>query len=239
LSPTNINIPWYVSREYAVFIPDIEIAPGRPGYSALSTVESSVRYLATNFRWIDRDRIGLQGHSFGGYEVNYMAMNSNLFAAVQSSAGPTDFISSYSTLRNNQSSQEIHEVGQDKLGVPPWDNVMRYIENSPVFSVNKASTPILLMHGTGDDNVNFNQSLEFYLSLRRLKKPVWLLEYQEQGHVLPDQGGEGIDFTIRQQQFFDHYLKSAPAPLWMVEGIPAKYKGIKSGLLLDSLNRRP
>jgi dipeptidyl aminopeptidase/acylaminoacyl peptidase len=239
MDPSNINVPWYTSRGYAVFIPDIRRKKGKTGPAALSTIESAVEHLTNTYNWIDIKRIGGQGHSHGGYVTNYLATHSRVFAAAQSSAGCSDFISAYGQLGFGDASlQFMQEAGQNNLGTTPSKNPQVYIENSCIFSIPQVTTPLLLMHNKGDQNVPFAQAIELFTALRREQKHAWLLEYDNQEHVLVDRN-DIVDFCTRQQQFFDHYLKGAPAPLWMVEGIPAKYKGIKSGLQSDSLNRVP
>jgi dienelactone hydrolase len=239
LSATSINVPWYTSRDYAVFIPDIPPMRGKTGTIALETMETATNYLTNTYSWIDRNKIGAQGHSHGGYFTNYVATHSKLFAAAQSSAGYSDFISGYGQLAfGDFSLQFMQEIGQNNLGTTPSKNPEVYIENSCIFSVDNVTTPMLIMHNKIDGAVPFAQAVELFTALRREKKSVWLLEYDDEDHILSD-SNHILDFCIRQQQFFDHYLKGKPAPLWMVEGVPAKYKGIKSGLQIDSLNRTP
>jgi dipeptidyl aminopeptidase/acylaminoacyl peptidase len=147
-----------------------------------------------------------------------------LFAAAQSSAGYSDFISGYGQLAfGGMSMQFMQEVGQNNLGATPSQNAQVYIDNSCIFTVDKAMTPLLLMHNKQDDVVGFGQSLELFTALRRVGKPVWLLEYDNEDHVLSDPE-HILDFSIRQQQFFDHYLKRRPAPKWMVSGVDCSIK---------------
>jgi hypothetical protein len=239
LNPANVNIPWYVSRDYVIFIPDIYRVRGKTGPSALETIERAAEYLTKKYKWINKNRMGLQGHSHGGYLTNYITTHSGLFAAAQSSSGYSDFVSGYGLLEPGVASmQVVHEVGQINLGVTPFQNAQVYIDNSCIFTVNKVTTPLLLMHSKGDGSVSFGQSIELFTAFRRAKKTAWLLEYDNEEHVLtkPD---NILDFCTRQQQFFDHYLKGKPAPLWMVDGVSLKDKGIRSGLQLDTLNRKP
>ena len=96
---------------------------------------------------------------------------------------------------------------------------MRYIENSPLFMADRVKTPVLMIHNDADDAVPWYQGIEFFLALRRLGKEVYMFTYNGEPHGLrrrPDQK----DYAMRLQQYFDHYLKGAPAPDWMVRGIP-------------------
>ncbi|PSL33542.1 alpha/beta hydrolase family protein [Chitinophaga ginsengisoli] len=215
LSVGDLKIAWYVSNGYLVFVPDIIHSTGQPGLSALNIVVSCANYLSKTYSWIDSTKMGLQGHSYGGYETNFITTHSNIFAAAQSSSGVTNLISMFGSLDAvGKSRAAFVEIGQINMGVPPWQNMSLYIENSPIFSVDKITTPLLIMHNADDKAVPFSQSLEFYLSLRRLKKPVWLIQYDGEGHVLGNTQ-TALDFTIRQQQFFDHYLKNKQSEFWM------------------------
>lgn len=239
LSSGALNIPWYVSNGYLVFVPDIWEQTGYSGYSALQSVESAARYLTHTYDWVDATKMGLQGHSYGGFETNYIVANSNLFAAAQSSAGLSDLINMYGDVGfGGQSLAGMCELWHVNIGGPIWEKGDVYIKNSPIYSVNNIQTPLLLMHNKDDDAVPFLQSLELFISLRRLKRRVWLLQYDKEEHTL---GALDCmeDFTLRQQQFFDHYLKGKPAPVWMVEGISAADKGIKCGFEPDSHSRKP
>ena len=239
LSEGGMSIAWYVSRGYIVFIPDIWIQPVYRGRSALESVVSVAKYLTHKYPWIDKNRMGLQGHSLGGFETNYIISNCRIFAAAQASSGPTDLVSCYGGVGfGGKSLAELHEVGQLQLRTSPWERPDVYIENSPLFRVEKITTPLLLMHNKGDDAVPFAQAVELFTALRRLRKKVWLLQYDEQDHTLNDQDSK-LDFTIRQQQFFDHYLMKKLPPKWMTQSVQAKFKGVVSGLNLDTTNSNP
>ncbi len=215
LSDGSLNVAAYVSNGYIVCIPDIRTKKGRTGKSAARSVLRAAKHLS-DYPWIDQQKMGLQGHSFGGYITNYLITHSDIFAAAQSSAGPANFLSGYGSIRKitGTAMQQLYEQGQNNMGVTPWDRPLRYLKNSPVIRANKIHTPLLLMHNDNDNAVPFAQSIELFTALRRLQRPVWLIQYRNEGHQLfrtPEQ----LDFTIRQQQFFDHYLKGQPAPDWM------------------------
>ncbi|WP_285009641.1 alpha/beta hydrolase family protein [Pedobacter faecalis] len=226
LSEGDLQIPWYVSNGYIVVVPDI--LNERLGDIKLGTLRSvlgAVDYLKTN-KWFDINNMGLQGHSFGGYETNLIVANSDIFKAAQASAGVSDVISHFGSLAFGLSAQNTYnERGQANFGASLWDWQSMYMANSPVLQANRIVTPLLLMHNKGDDNVPFPQAIEMFTALRRLMKPVWLLEYEGEGHILTSEKNN-LDFTIRQQQFFDHYLKGSEAPGWMTQDLPSKYKPI-------------
>jgi hypothetical protein len=232
VSGHNINIPWYVSRDYLVFEPDFYYKRGKTAQSVISSVESALVELG-KVPYINQNKMGIQGQSHGGYETNILATGTHHFAAACEMAGFTNIISEYGSIRpggyNNQASVDM---GQRNLGVFPWDDPGVFIENSPIFHVSKMSTPLLMVHNKEDGAVSFTHAIELYLALRRLGKEVWLLQYDNEGHQLVEPKNM-LDFTIRMQQFFDHYLKDAPMPVWMSKGIPASLKGVVSGLRYD------
>lgn len=231
LTPGVINIPLYVSNGYLVFVPDIlNNEPGKIAKRATDAVVSAVEFLK-KYPWFNTAKMGLQGHSFGGYETNLIVANTNLFSAAQASSGPANAITAYGEICFGKSGSHMYEMGQPNLRTTPWDGLNVYIENSPILQAERIVTPLLLQHSKNEDVVPFHHALSMYTALRRLQKPVWLLQYDDSKHLLDSQESQ-MDFAIRQQQFFDHFLKDKPAPLWMVEGIPAKYKGIKSGFQL-------
>lgn len=238
---TDINIPWFVSRGYLVFTPDIHYSIASKsgqvvGDCAVNSVVSAVHYLSQR-KYIDGKRIGIQGHSYGGGETLYLVTHSNLFAAACSGA-PTvsNEISAYlGIVRANGKpvlSKMTHsEADHNRIGATLWERPDLYIKASPVFKANKVTTPLLIMHNQGDVTCDWNQGVEMYMALWRLGKPVWMLQYDNEGHGVS--GKNAVDYTMRMTQFFDHYLKGAVAPRWMTEGIPANLKGVISGYELD------
>lgn len=227
-----LDIPWFVSRGYLVLLPDIQYKIGEPGPSALKTVEGAA-YFMMKRPYIDKDHIGIQGHSFGGYETNYIATHSKIFAAVMSSAGACNVTSDYGNVwPSDASRQEYWEVRDGRIGSTPWENPDLYVKNSPLFNINNVTAPILLMQNRNDKNVHFVEGLQFFTGLRRAGKRCWMLEYDNGGHGVF--GNEYKDFLLRMNQFFDHYLKGAPAPKWMTRGISASMKGVDNGLELDT-----
>ena len=221
-----INIPWLVSRGYLVLTTDIHYEKGKPGLSAVNSIIGAVSYLKNN-PWIDSTRIGLQGHSFGAYETNFVVSQTNIFSAAISTSGVSDLVSSYGSLwAGGQSKQVAFENGQYRIGGNLWNSRELFIENSPIFFVNNISTPILLINNKNDKHVPVTQGIEFFTALRRLKKKAWMLQYKGEGHSIINNEAS-IDYTIKMDQFFDHFLKDAPEPLWMIDGTATKDKGRK------------
>ncbi|MDR1114794.1 MAG: prolyl oligopeptidase family serine peptidase [Tannerella sp.] len=229
-SRSTVNISFYCSRGYIVFTPDIQYTTGHPGESAYNSVVSGVEKLCEN-PWADKERIGIQGQSWGGYQTAYLITRTNRFRAAGAGAPVSNMFSAYGGIRweTGLSREYQYEQGQSRIGATVWDAPELYRENSPVFFAGKVETPVLIMHNDKDGAVPWYQGIEFFMALRRLSKPAWLLQYNGEQHNLVERKNSK-DLAIRLQQFFDHYLKDAPAPVWMKEGVPAIKKGIDMGL---------
>jgi len=227
---TSVNPSFYVSRGYVFFVPDIPYEIGHPGESAIDAVVPGVLKVVDE-GYVDKDRIGAQGHSWGGYQLAYMITRTNIFAAVEGGAPVSNMTSAYGGIRwaSGMNRQFQYERTQSRIGGSLWEETLRYINNSPLFEADKIETPFLMIHNDEDGAVPWYQGIEFYMAMRRLQKPVWLLNYNGEAHGLRQRHNQK-DWTIRMQQFFDHYLKDAPAPIWMTEGVPAVLKGKTLGL---------
>lgn len=228
-----LDITWLVSNGYLVFIPDlIHREPGRPFNATYDMLIPGVNYLA-GLPFVDAGKIGLQGASWGGGQVNYMVTHSKLFAAAYSGAGYSEQISGSGFMDKFVSGGG--KFGQNELhfrglltSIPSV-----YTEESALFSADKLETPLLIKSNIDDDAVPFYQGLQFFTLLRRLGKKVWMLQYDIGGHGIKP-GKDCEDMNLRISQFFDHYLKGKPAPKWMTQGISPEYKQIDSGLELDA-----
>lgn len=231
---SSINYSFYTSRGYVIFNPDIVYRDGYPGESAYNAVIPGITSLIDK-GFIKKDKIGAQGHSWGGYQVAHLATKTDIFAAIESGAPVVNMISAYGGIRwwTGLSRQFQYEHTQSRIGGTPWQYPMRYIENSPIFNIDKINTPILIMHNDADGHVPWYQGIEFFTALRRLGKTSWFLNYNKEPHW-PLKMQNRKDFNIRMAQFFDYYLKDAPKPRWMKRGVPAIEKGIHQGYELKN-----
>lgn len=220
-----INIAFYCSRGYVVFVPDIVYKTGQPGESAYNCIVSGVEEIAKN-TWVDKERMGIQGQSWGGYQVAYLVTRTNLFKAAGSGAPVSNMTSAYGGIRweSGSSRQFQYEHTQSRIGKTLWEAPELYISNSPLFRADKVETPLLIMSNDADGAVPYYQGIEYFMALRRLGKQAWLLQYNNEAHNLTERRNMK-DLTIRLQQFFDYYLKGEPMPAWMKSGIPAIRKG--------------
>jgi len=234
ISPSIFDNPsWMVSHEYLVFTPDIFFSPGQWGPSVINSLDGAAKYLS-KLPYVDSKRIGAAGHSNSGRFGYYLFTHSKSFAAMSlgSGASGTDIISSALSVESGLSNLEFVEKGTLGGGLGMlWDNKNKWIDHTAVLQVDKAVSPLLLFHCKNDGDP-ISLAMELFVSLRRIEKKVWWLNYNGGGHILTGPR-ELKDFTIRYTQFYDHYLKSAPAPVWMTKGIPAKLKGVESRYELD------
>jgi dipeptidyl aminopeptidase/acylaminoacyl peptidase len=210
----------YASNGYLVLMPDIVYDEGLPGSSALDDVVSSARAVI-DAGYADPDRICLQGHSWGGYETSFIVTQTDMFACVVTGAPLTNLISMYNINYKSSGSPNgpILEWSQGRMNTSPYHDFDLYVSQSPLHHVADITTPFLILHGTADGAVDWNQGLEYYNAARRMGKEVILLSYPDEPHHLGKEENQK-DFQIRMRQYFDHYLKDAPMPRWMAEGIP-------------------
>jgi len=214
----------YASNGYLVLMPDIKYYEGQPGWNALDCVTAATKKVIDE-GYADPDHIGLQGHSWGGYQSSFILTQTDMYACVVTGAPVTNLTSMYNILYKNSGTNNhgIFEKGQVRMGKGMFDDMENYIAQSPVHNAPGISAPFMILHGTVDGAVDWNQGLEFYNAARRLGKKVILLSYPEENHHLANKNNQ-IDFQKRMKQFFDHYLKDAEAPEWMKEGVPFKDK---------------
>ena len=227
-----INISFYVSRGYVVFVPDIVYESGSPGKSAMDCILPGVdRVLSLGL--VDEKRIGLQGHSWGGYQTAFLVSQTDRFAAAEAGAPVANMTSAYGGIRweSGMSRMFQYERTQSRIGRTLWEDRQAYIDNSPLFFADKIRTPLLILHNDNDGAVPWYQGIELFMALRRLGRPAWLVNYNGEPHGISKEENRR-DFAVRMQQFFDHYLQEAPPAKWMVSGIPATEKGREFGLEL-------
>jgi dipeptidyl aminopeptidase/acylaminoacyl peptidase len=217
---TSINPMFYTSNGYLVFMPDIVYTIGYPGPSAMKCVLPGVQAVVDK-GFVDENAIGIQGHSWGGYQIAYMVTQTNRFKAAAPGAAVSNMTSAYSGIRwgSGVPRQFQYERTQSRIGGSLWEYPMRFLENSPVFRADRVQTPLLMINNDEDDAVPWYQGIEYYLALRRLGKEAYLFSYNGEKHGLRKRQNQK-DYTHRLQEFFDHFLKGAPSPEWMEKGIP-------------------
>lgn len=215
-----VNPSLYASNGYLVLQPDIVYTIGYPGQSALKCVLPAVQAVVDK-GFVNEQAIGIQGHSWGGYQIAYMVTQTNRFKAAAPGALVANMTSAYSGIRwgTGLPRQFQYEHTQSRIGGNLWEQPMRFLENSPIFRVDRVQTPILMLHNDNDDAVPWYQGIEYYLGLRRLGKEVYMFNYNGEPHGIRKRQNQK-DYARRLQEFFDHKLKGAPMPEWMEKGIP-------------------
>lgn len=212
----------YASNGYMVFMPDVYFEEGKPGTSSLDGITSAAQALIDQ-GYADPDNIGLQGHSWGGYQTSFILTQTDMFKTIVIGAPPTNLESFYNNIYGSTGTNHhgIMEIGQVRMGrgATPWTAREAYQRENPMFHVPNINTPFLILHGTADGAVDWSQGLELYNAARRLDKEVIFLSYPGEGHHLSNKANQ-IDFQIRMKQYFDAHLKGAEAPKWMIDGVP-------------------
>ncbi len=221
----NINFSRYVSNGYVILQPDIVYEVGYPGSSALKCVIPAVNKVL-DMGFIDPKRVGIQGHSWGGYEITYLVTQTDMFAAVEAGASVSNMTSAYGGIRweSGMSRAMQYEKEQSRIGAPLWSRALQFIENSPIFWVERVKTPYLSIHNDEDGAVPWYQGIEFFTAMRRLGKEAYLFSYNGEKHGLRERENQK-HFAVHMDEFFDHFLLGKPRPEWMAKGVPYLERG--------------
>jgi dipeptidyl aminopeptidase/acylaminoacyl peptidase len=215
-----------VTEGYITMMPDVHYHTGSSHSDQLDAVEAAVKTVIA-MGIVDPKHIGLNGHSYGGEGAAFIGTRSKLFAAVGVGAGVTDLFTDFSqswgwsyqvTGGSGANGNDYYLYGQGRWGFSPWDKPDVYHAESALTHVPETVAPILIMHGTADPTVSFAEGMNFYNALRYNGKQATLLAYPGEGHGLRGLANRK-DLTIRYMQFFNHYLKDAPAPKWLTDGV--------------------
>jgi dipeptidyl aminopeptidase/acylaminoacyl peptidase len=222
---SSINVTRYASNGYIILQPDIVYDLGYPGQSALKCVLPAVQTVLS-MGFVDPARVGIQGHSWGGYQIAYMITQTNIFRAVEAGAAVGDMFGGYGGIRwgTGMSRAFQYEKTQSRIGVTPWENPLIYVENSPVFWIEKIHTPYLTMANDEDDAVPWQQGIEFFTAMRRLGKEAYMFVYNGEKHGLRQRENQK-HWTVHMAEYFDYFFKDAPKPDWMEHGVPYLDKG--------------
>lgn len=215
---TSINPTYYVSNGYLVLMPDIAYTVGYPGQSAQKCVLPAIEKVVDR-GCVDEKAIGIQGHSWGGYQTAYLITQTTRFKAASAGAPVTNMTSAYGGIRwgTGLPRQFQYEKSQSRIGGTLWQYPTRFLENSPLFMADRVKTPVMMLHNDKDEAVPWQEGIQYYLALRRLEKEAYLFNYVGEGHGLSQRKNQ-LDYTVRMQQFFDHHLKGAAKPAWMAKG---------------------
>ncbi|MGV3720498.1 MAG: prolyl oligopeptidase family serine peptidase, partial [Actinomycetota bacterium] len=224
---TSPNLARYVSSGYMVLLPDIVYRTGAPGESCYRCVIPAVQHVV-RMGGVDPRRIGISGHSWGAYQASYLLTRTNLFRAAEAGASVANMTSAYGGIRweSGMSRAMQDEKGESRNGATPWENPKLYLENSPLFRVDRVTTPYLSVHNDADGAVPWQQGIEFFSALRRLGKEAYLFNYNGEGHGLRNRPAQK-HWTVHLDEFFDHHLLERPRPAWMENGVPFLERGTR------------
>lgn len=213
------NPTLFTTQGYFVFLPDIIHEKENVGISATDCVASGIQKII-NMQLINPEKIGLMGHSFGGYESVFIITQTHLFATAIASGGITDLTSLYLTVNQNSGKPDMwrFQSKQWRIGKTPFEAASIYERNSPILHAQNIKTPLLLWTGKQDEQVDSHQSIELYLALRRLGKKNIMLLYPNEGHVINDPTQQK-DLNVRIEQWFAYFLKDERSVNWISSGI--------------------
>ncbi|MEG0500518.1 MAG: prolyl oligopeptidase family serine peptidase, partial [Rikenellaceae bacterium] len=218
-SAAMLDVATYVSNGYIIFMPDVTFVIGEPGKSSYNIVVSGTKALIKR-GILDAKRIGLQGHSWSGYQAAYLATKTDIFACINTGAPIVNMTSGYNGLREGSGLPRMfmYEDWQCRMGSSIWGALDQYIESSPILYADKIAAPLLISHSDKDEAVSYAEGRSLFLAMRRLQKTAWLLNYKGEGHFMNSAAAQH-DWTRRMRQFFDYYLNGTQMPRWMSEGI--------------------
>ena len=224
---TSPNFIRYVSNGYVVLLPDVHYRTGHPGASALACIMPAVdAALRTNY--VDAKHVGIAGHSWAAYQINYMITKTHRFRAAEAGAAVDDMISAYSGIRLESGivRESQYEHTQSRIGATPWDRPDLYLENSGLFGIKNVTTPYLTIHNDLDGAVPQFQGIEYITAMRRLGKEAYLFSFDGEDHNLKGREQQKY-WTVHLDEWFDHWLKGAPRPAWM-NGIDYLHRGARN-----------
>jgi len=210
----------FTSRGYAFLKPDIVYHLNDPGRSATWCIVPAVKAaIATGI--VDASRVGLQGHSWGGYQTAFVTTQTNIFKTAVAGAPLTDMVSMAGSVYWNTgtSDNSIFIASQGRFTGGPNDVPAAYARNSPQQFAQNLSLPLMILHDDRDGAVDFNQGITYYNHLRNLGKDVVLLEYVGENHGLARPANQK-DYALRMTEWFDTFLRDQPAPDWLKDGVP-------------------
>jgi len=210
----------FSSEGYFVFEPDIVYRLRDPGMSAVEALVPAVEaVVATGM--VDPERIGLTGHSWGAYQTSFVVTQTDIFSAAVAGAPLTNMISMYNSMYWNSGGTDatIFEISQGRFPQPYWEDMEKYIQNSPVFQAENINTPLMVAFGDEDGAVDFNQGVELYNTMRRLQKEFVLLVYDGENHGLRLKQNQ-LDYANRTHDWFNYYLRDRAPASWITDGIP-------------------
>jgi dipeptidyl aminopeptidase/acylaminoacyl peptidase len=221
---TSPNLTRYVSNGYVVLLPDVRYRIGHPGKSVVNCVLPAVD-AAVKTGYVDPKHVGIAGHSWAAYQINYLLTQTHRFRAAEAGAAVDDMISAYGGIRLESGvvRESQYEHGQSRIGATPWERPDLYIENSGLFHIQNITTPYLSVHNDADTAVPQFQGVEFITAMRRLGKIAYMFSFDGEAHGITKRENQKY-WTVHLDEWFDHWLKGAKRPTWF-NGVDFLHRG--------------
>jgi dipeptidyl aminopeptidase/acylaminoacyl peptidase len=212
------NVGAMSSHGYFVLEPDIAFRSREPGLSVVDCVTAAVKKVL-QMDVVDPQKVGVMGHSWGGFDTTFLATHTDIFAAAVAGAPITDLVSNYGNHHWSGGIAETDhiETGQQRMVVPLYEDIQAYIRNSAIFTAQNMKTPLMIEVGDNDGVVFWHQGVELYNIARRAGKNIVLLQYAGENHGLRKKANV-MDYQRRIFEWFGYYLKGEPAPSWITDG---------------------
>lgn len=221
---TSPNLTRYVSNGYVVLLPDVKYRIGHPGKSAVNCLLPAVD-AAIKTGYVNPSRVGIAGHSWAAYQINYLLTRTHRFRAAEAGAAVDDMISAYGGIRLESGvvREMQYEHGQSRIGATPWERPDLYIENSGLFGIENITTPYLSVHNDADTAVPQFQGIEFITAMRRLGKIAYMFSFDGEKHGITNRENQKY-WTASLDEWFDYWLKGAKRPSWF-DGVDFLHRG--------------
>lgn len=214
--PVGFSIRKLLEKGYFVYLPDVVNDMKGIGWSVLACVNRAMDAVQKNPN-IDMENVGLIGHSFGGYQTNFIATHSNRFKAYISGAGAADIVRMYFSYNYTSLSPFYWQFQEGQYNMPTSfaRDKKLYVDNSPIQNVENVNAPILLWTGKNDQRIVWDQTMEFYIGLKKNNKDVVALFYPGQAHNLAKGSNAESDLDLRILNWWDYFLKGKEGFVWI------------------------
>ncbi len=184
------------------------------GRGPAEDIIEGVKQICAVHPFINADKVGCMGASYGGFMTQYLQTQTDIFEAAVSHAGIANHTSYWG---NGYWGYNYSEVSM--ANSYPWSHRQLFVDQSPLFNADKIHTPLLLLHGDADTNVPLEESLQMFTALKLLNREVALVQVKGENHHILDYGKKE-KWLATQMAWFQKWLKDDPS--WWDALYPAK-----------------